>query len=276
MVFLLPLAGGLLLGILLILFFENNVVFYPIKYSEGIWNTSLLELPIEECTFPTSDGLKLHGWFVPNESAKATLLWLHGNAGNIIHRLDQLRKFRLLECNIFIFDYRGYGRSEGDPSEDGLYLDAVGAYDYLKSRPDIQSTSIVVYGQSLGSAIAVDLATKRNCSGLILEASFTNAKDMAKEMFPWFPVHFFIRSRFDSETKIKLLNTPLFFVHGSEDEIIPITLGKKLFDAANHPQQFYKISGAGHNDCYVVGGMEYLQQLTLFLETISGKPIPDQ
>ncbi len=264
MLFLLPLAVGLLLGILLILLFENSVVYHPIKYSEGMWNTSLLDLPIEECTFTTSDGLKLHGWFLPNDSATTTLLWLHGNAGNIIHRLDQLRMFRSLECNIFIIDYRGYGRSEGEPSEEGLYLDAVAAYDYLESRSAVQQTRIFVYGQSLGSAVAVDLATKRNCDGLILESSLTNAKDMAKEMFPWFPLHLFIRSRFDSETKIKSLHIPLLFVHGSDDDIIPISHGKKLFDSANEPKQFYEIPGAGHNDCYVVGGMEYIFRMKKF------------
>ncbi|MBI5216663.1 MAG: alpha/beta hydrolase [Ignavibacteriae bacterium] len=265
MFLLLPLAVGLLLGIILILLFENNVVYHPIKYSEGMWNTSLLDLPIEECTFTTSDGLKLHGWFLPNDTATITLLWLHGNAGNIIHRLDQLRRFRLLQCNIFIIDYRGYGRSEGEPTEDGLYLDTVAAYDYLRTRNDVQHSKIFVYGQSLGTADAVDLATKRSCSGLILESSLTNAKDMAKEMFPWFPIHLFIRSRFDSETKIRSLHLPLLFVHGSDDDIIPITLGKKLFDSANEPKQFYEISGAGHNDCYVVGSTVYMQLIKEFM-----------
>ncbi len=145
MFFFLPLLAGLMLGFLLIILFENKIVYHPIKHPDGVWNTSLFDIPIEECFFTTADGLKLHGWLLPNDTAKATLLWFHGNAGNITHRLSQLRTLRLVGCNIFIIDYRGYGKSEGEPTEDGLYLDAVAAYDYLKSRPDIQSTSIFVY-----------------------------------------------------------------------------------------------------------------------------------
>lgn len=266
----LPVIFGLTLGMLMIPLIENKIVYHPYKYPEGNWHPESYSLQPEDCYFSTMDNIKLHGWFFRAESARATLLWCHGNAGNITHRLDNIKRLQPFSINIFIFDYRGYGRSEGEPSEDGIYQDALAAYEYLLSHPEVDPKNILLFGRSLGATVAVDLATKKPSRGIILESAFTSAKDVAKEMNRWLPLHFVIRSKFDSITKIKQIHSPMLFIHGNDDEIIPITLGKKLFEAANEPKWFYEISGAGHNDTYVVGGSRYFQQLDEFIQKIMG------
>ncbi|TAK62217.1 MAG: alpha/beta hydrolase [Bacteroidetes bacterium] len=263
--FIIPLALGVIGGIILILFFEHKIVYHPYRYPAGNWNTSLFNLPIAECAFRATDNVMLHGWFLRHDTATITLLWCHGNAGNITHRLEQIRMLRLLKVNIFIFDYRGYGKSEGEPSEQGLYNDALAAFDYLAQQKNVNPQNIVIYGQSLGSAVAIDLATKRSCAGLIVESSFPSARVIAKDMLPWFPLHLLIKSEFNSIEKIKSLTLPLLFIHGEKDDIITIHHGKELFAAANEPKLFFSIPEAGHNDCYFVGGASYLRSIQEFI-----------
>jgi fermentation-respiration switch protein FrsA (DUF1100 family) len=240
---------------------ENRMVFFPIKYPQGYWNPQSFGLEIEDCYFETADGLKLHGWLLKSDQPIATLLWCHGNAGNISDRLDNLAKLAKLPINTFIFDYRGYGRSEGTPSEKGIYLDAETALDYLTGRPDIDRGKVILFGRSLGGAVAVKLATERQNAGLILESTFTSAKDMAKSMFGFLPVHLITKSDFNSENLIRSLQIPVLVLHGSRDRTIPYDLGRKLFDAANEPKRFYEIVGADHNDTYLVGGQPYFAEL---------------
>lgn len=261
----LPIVIGMLLGSVFIVIFEEQMIYFPSKYPDGYWEPERFGLTVEDCYFTTADNLRLHGWFIPSDKARATVLWCHGNAGNISHRIDLAKKLLQLNVNVFIFDYRGYGRSEGEPSEEGLYHDVVAAHDYLLTRHDVDSHRIVAYGQSLGSAVAVDLATKRRCKALIIEATFSSGSDVAKSLFWWLPIHPFIRSRFDSYSKIKTLHLPTLFIHGQQDRTIPISLGEKLFEAANEPKWFYKIPNADHNDTYIVGGEEYFRRIDEFL-----------
>jgi hypothetical protein len=261
----LPIVIGIIVGSVFIVIFEERMIYFPYKYPDGYWERERLGLTVEDCYFTTSDNIRLHGWFISSQQARASLLVCHGNAGNISHRIDLAKKLLSLHINVFMFDYRGYGRSEGEPSEEGLYRDAAAAYDYLLTRHDVDSNHIIAFGQSLGSAVAVDLATKRQCKALILEAGFSSAADVAQSLFWWLPIHFFIRSKFDSFTKITSLSLPILFIHGENDRTIPLALGKKLYNAANKPKWLYAIPNADHNDTYVVGGQQYFNRIDEFL-----------
>ena len=251
---------------ILIRLFENKFIFFPFKYPEGYWHPEAFGLQAEDCYFETVDGYQLHGWFFPQENALATLIWCHGNAGNITDRLDNIAKLNRLPMNVFIFDYRGYGRSEGSPDEKGIYVDAEAAYDYLIARQDIERDNIIVFGRSLGGAVAVDLATKRPCAGLILESTFTSAKDMAKSSFGFIPVHLIIKTKLNAIDKISKIQVPLLILHGTSDRTVPFKLGRRLYEAANDPKEFYQIQGADHNDTYIVGGPPYFDKLLEFVK----------
>ena len=243
----------------------ESFIFYPDDYFIG--DPSDWGMPFEDVYFSTADGLTLNGWFVPGEK-EMTWLWFPGNAGNISYRLDNLRLLHhRLSLNIFIFDYRGYGRSQGRPSEEGTYLDAEAALTYLRSRRDIDPEAIIFFGRSLGSAIAVNLATKHKCLGLILESPPSSLVGMMKRLFPSLPPEE-LPIKYDSLSKIKRISVPLLILHGDCDEVVPFFMGRKLYEAANEPKQFYTIENAGHNDTYMVGGEEYFQAIASFIESV--------
>lgn len=227
-------------------------------------------LVYEDVFISTSDGVRLHGWFVPGKS-DLTLLWFHGNAGNISRRVDNIALLHEhLGANIFIIDYRGYGRSEGSPSEQGLYLDAEAAIEYLRSREDVKDDRLVLFGRSLGGAVAVEMATRHEVYALVVESTFTSVQAMAKSAHPvlsrFFPIGAVVRSKYDSLSKIKEVGSPILVIHGDRDEIVPYNMGQELYDAANEPKTFYSIEGSGHNDTYLVGGSAYFDTLRRFLE----------
>lgn len=248
---------------------EHKLIYYPMVYPNGYWDTSRFPGRLEDCTFRAEDGVTLHGWFAhataSNPGPRRTLLFLHGNAGNITHRQTNIAYLIQRGLNVFIFDYRGYGKSEGTPSEQGLYADAVAAYEYLLTRQDVQPEHLVLFGRSLGGAVAVELATRKPCEKLILESTFTSIKDMAREILGPLPVGFIIRSQFDSLAKIQAVHVPLLVIHGNQDAIIPFEQGKRLFAAANAPKSFYEIHGADHNNTYDIGGEAYFERLTAFI-----------
>jgi len=183
-------------------------------------------------------------------------------------RAGIIKALRDAGFNVLMFDYRGYGRSEGSPTEDGVYRDGRAAFDYLSQRTDVDSSSIILFGTSLGGAVAVDVATHRPAAGLILEATFSNAKDVARIAYPFLPAQFILRSEFNSEEKIRSIRIPTLIIHGGEDNIIPVALGRKLYDAANEPKSFYLIPGADHNDTFWVGSEEYLQTIRSFARSL--------
>ncbi len=267
--------AGVVLIILIILLvmisaLEKQMIYYPAKYPDGFWEPERFGVTVEDCRFTADDGVRLHGWYAEgsNSELNITLLWYHGNAGNITHRLGNLRDLLELGVNVFIIDYRGYGRSEGEPDEAGIYKDGLAAYDYLINEKGLTKDNIVLFGRSLGTAVAVEIATKREVRGMILESSFTDAKAMARIIMPFLPVGAVMSSRFDSIGKIKNLRIPVLFTHGDRDSIVPIDLGKKLYEAANEPKDFYIIPGADHNDTYIIGGREYYQRIQEFLESL--------
>ncbi len=257
-------------------FIENRFVFHPDK---NVYSTpDDRELEYDDVTFCTEDGLKLNGWFIPGKTKSPTggnlftLLWFHGNAGNISHRLESIKMLHdRVPINIFIFDYRQYGRSEGKISEQGTYIDAKAAFEYLHSRKDINHKKIIFFGCSLGSAVAVDLSLKERCCGLILETPFTSIKELAKFLYPFLPLGYIIQTKYDSIAKMKDVEVPLLIIHGDKDELVPIEQGRKLYESANEPKEFYTIQGATHNNTYIVGGEEYFNTIRRFVDKLESE-----
>ena len=254
-------------GVYMTGFVERRLIYHPEKGLTS--DPSKLGLAYEDVVFTAGDDVQLHGWYVPG-SRDVTFLWFHGNAGNISHRLGNLKEMHdELAVNIFIFDYRGYGQSQGTPSEQGTYLDAKAALDSLKSREDLSTRKIVYYGRSLGGALAVELATQEPPYGLVLESSFPSVPYVAQKANPFLPLWRLLRTKYDSAAKVPHLQVPLLQIHGDSDDTVPLEAGKVLFEAANTPKDFYVIPGADHNDTYLVGGMAYWEKLREFIDSLS-------
>ncbi len=250
---------------------ERRFIFFPEK--ELIGDPGHWGLSFDDVNCRAGDGVSLHGWFVPGEG-EVTWLWFHGNGGNISHRLEDLTLLNSrLGVSIFLFDYRGYGRSGGKPSEKGIYRDATAALDHVLSRKDVNPERIVYFGRSLGAAVAVWLASWRRPYGLILESPFASVADMAKIAYPRLPIHLLVRGKYDSLSKIGGISCPLLVLHGDRDEIVPISQGRKLYEAASGPKSFYAIEGAAHNDTYIAGGEPYFQALGDFIGSLGDNQI---
>jgi uncharacterized protein len=245
---------------------EHRMIFQPAASLEKSPADAGLEF--EEIFFSTRDNVRLHGWFVPHRDAKSTLVWFHGNAGNISHRVDNLKLLHeLVKVNVFIFDYRGYGRSEGRPSEEGTYLDGEAAFEAIAQKiGDESRQKMILFGRSLGAAIAAEMATRLPSQALILESPFISIAEMARVIFPFIPIGPFLRTQYDVRQKIKKIKVPLLVLHGDRDEIVPFEHGKIVFDAAPEPKTFFTIAGAAHNDTYMVGGEIYFRQLKRFID----------
>ena len=255
----------MLLYAVLLVGFEKKIIFHPAKFPEGYWNPVSLGLKTQDISFQSVDGVNLHGWFVPTPGARATLLWFHGNAGNLSHRLDNIKRLLPLNLNIFIFDYRGYGKSEGEPDENGIYKDSQAAYNMALELEGVSVNSLFLFGRSLGGICATETALNNPARGLILESTFTSASDMSRKIIPLIPLEWAIRSKLDAINKVTELKLPKFFLHGDRDEVVPFDLGRKLYEEASDPKSFYIIQGAGHNDTYIMGGRGYYNALDEFI-----------
>ncbi len=241
---------------------EKGIVFFPDPVLIG--TPADYGLEYEDAWFPATDGVKLHGWWVPQPGAP-TLVWFHGNAGNISHRLENVKLLHdEVGVQVFIFDYREYGRSQGRISREGTFLDAAAAYRYASETRGVAPADLVLFGRSLGTSLAVDLAAREPCRCLIIESPFTNSSEMARLfapfLFDWRP-----RVPYDNLGKIGRVRVPVLVVHGTDDEIIPVEMGRRVFAAANSPKELYAIPGAHHNDTYLVGGKEYFERLKAFI-----------
>ena len=245
-------------------YIERHSIYFPMK--DVISNPASVELPYEEVYFDTPDNKRLNGWYIANSKAKFTIIFCHGNAGNISHRLEKILIFYNLGLNIFIFDYRGYGKSIGAPSESGLYEDADAAYNYLTKERRISKDSVILYGESIGGAVAIDLARKTDVGALITEETFTSIKDMSGIAYPFLP-YFIFSSRFDALSKIKNVGCPKLIVHSIDDEIVPFRLGEKLFDAARPPKKFLKIRGS-HNTAFLESEEQFKEGIKSFLSDL--------
>lgn len=262
------LAGGLM-------FMEAKLIYFPAELPAG-WTAAApgilpAGLSAEECRFDASDGVRLHGlWCRPagvpeNPEGRRVLLWFHGNAGNLADRLDMVDAMCRMPATIFIIDYRGYGLSGGKPSEQGLYRDAQAAWDYLTAERNVGPGRIVLFGKSLGGAVAIDLAARVRPAGLIVQSSFTSVPDMAAVAMPFVP-RFLVRTKMDSISKIRNIRCPKLFIHSPADEIIPYAMGRRLFEAAPGPKAFHEVPGAGHNETWLVGGEAYLDAIRRFIK----------
>lgn len=245
---------------------ERALVYYP---SSAVHSTPAdVGLAFEEVTLVASDGVRLQGWFVPG-SRPVTWLWFTGNAGNIADRVHQIRALHdEVGASIFILSYRGYGRSEGRPSEAGLYRDAEAALAYLQSRPDVRPDRIVYFGRSVGTAIAVELAVRHPPHALILEAPFPSLRWLAQQIYPWLPVGRFLHQGFRTEEKARLIDAPALVIHGDRDEIVPVAGGRAVAEALAGDVDLYIVPGARHNDVPHVAGDVYYQTVIAFLDRL--------
>ena len=213
----------------------------------------------------TRDGVRLHGWWASLKDARFVTLYLHGNAGNVTHRFPQIREIVAAGSSILMLDYRGYGKSSGRPTEKGLYIDADAAYEHLLklgASPD----QIILHGESLGTAVAINLASRRRCAALVLEAPFTSAGDVAGTVLP--VIGPMLVHSYNSSAKIHGIIAPKLFIQGDRDEIIPPRLGQKLYAAAPAPKSFWTVQGAGHNDILETAGPQYRQRLAQFYSAL--------
>jgi fermentation-respiration switch protein FrsA (DUF1100 family) len=246
------------------LYFMQPIFLYcPVR--EVPYNPSDIGLTYEPVTFKTDDGLKLTGWYVPAEKAQMTVLFCHGNGGNMTHRLDSLNILNELGLNCFIFDYRGYGKSRGKPSENGTYLDAQAAWKWLTKTKDIAPENIIIFGRSLGGSIASYLAVEVKPKGLIIESSFTSYIDIGKKFYPYMPVRLFAAFSYNTIDYIRQVDCPVMIIHSRNDEVIPFEFGLRLYDAANEPKEFVEIFGT-HNDGFLHSGETYRKSWSQWLE----------
>lgn len=256
-------AAGYILLVLLMYAMQSNLVYHP---QNNIWATpSSVGLSYEDVTFQTEDAVSLHGWFVPADTAALTVLYFHGNAGNISGRLETFRLLHDLGLNVFMIDYRGYGKSEGQPSEQGTYRDAEAAWQYLNKKREIADSSIVIMGRSLGGSVAAWLAARKNPAAAIIESTFTSAADLAADLYPWLPVRWMINYDYNTLDQIKQIESPIFMSHSRDDQIVPFHHGKKLFEAVESPKKFVELEGS-HGSGFWETGAKYRNGLQRFLK----------
>lgn len=248
---------------LYIVYYERRLLFFPVKQ---VNQTPIdVGLSYEWRRFLTYDGHQLTGWWIPNPRAEATILFFHGNAGNIGDRIQFLAFLFEAGFSVFVFDYRGYGDSEGRPTEDGILMDGDAAYEELTVGLGVPPEKIVFFGRSLGGVVAAHAARGRPIRGLILEGTFPSAGDMAELIFAPLRVPTpFITVKLDTLSYLKLRRCPLLIIHGTHDEVVPFRMGQKLHELADPPKAFYIVDHGGHNDCYMVGVKGYLEQIRSF------------
>ena len=259
--FILTLVAVLVVLTAIVYIFQDRVVFIPTR--EMVLSPNEINLPYEEDYVVVDSGQRIHMWYFPVEGAASTVLFCHGNAGNISHRVYTAQFLTSLGVNLLLFDYRGFGQSEGRPSEAHVYADARAAYDWLIRKKQAAPNSIIIFGRSLGGAVAVELATQVECAGVVVESSFTSAREMGKIMLPWMPDWAMKRFSFETEQRISQVRCPVLVTHSPDDDLIPYEMGRRLFAAAPSPKEFIQLSG-GHNDRVYYDSNIYVNGLQKF------------
>jgi fermentation-respiration switch protein FrsA (DUF1100 family) len=255
---------------LLVYIFQSRMVFYPEVEREVSATPASVNLPFEDLHLQTSDGVDLHGWYIPAAQPRGTVLFLHGNAGNISHRLDSLEMFHRLGYNTLIFDYRGYGNSGGRPDEQGTYRDAEAAWRYLTEQRHVPECRIVLFGESLGGAIAAWLAARQKPAALVIASSFTSVPDLGQQLYPYLPIRLLARMRYDTRAYLRSVSAPVLIAHSPQDDIIPFAQGQALFAAAHPPKRFLELAG-GHNNGFIFMREDWVKALGDFLGEHMGK-----
>ncbi|MDR4513357.1 alpha/beta hydrolase [Nitrosomonas sp.] len=261
---LIVLGCGYGIVILLIFFLQSHLIYFPHIGREIIATPGQIGLNYENVEINTEDGETLHGWFVQAPDAVGTVLFLHGNAGNVSHRLEYLSMFHALRLNILIFDYRGYGQSSGTPSEVGTYVDADAAWLYLTDMRGIEPGKVVLFGESLGGAIAARLAAYYSPAILVLASTFTSVPELAETIYPFLPVRWIARFDYNTLEYLKSVTCPVFVTHSPDDEIVPFSHGQRLFHVAAEPKQFLTLSD-GHNEGFIAMRDEWIDVLKTFI-----------
>lgn len=268
-VFLIPTCIGVLLVLLAL---ENRFIFAPTRAAED-WEPPPPDLDIQDVELTSADGTRLHAWWMTPRDwrpEQGAVLYCHGNAGNLSYRGEQLRRWRdLMRLAVLIFDYPGYGRSEGKPSEAGCYAAADAAYDWMTSVKAIAGERIILYGGSLGGAVAVNLAARRPHRALVLVSAFSSVADMARLRFPWLPARWLLRTRFDNVCTICTCCRPVFIAHGTADRVVPFAHGERLFAAANEPKEFFAMPDHDHHH---TPPPEFYEKLRQFLKRTETPP----
>jgi fermentation-respiration switch protein FrsA (DUF1100 family) len=267
--FLLYILVAYVLFLILIRLFEHRMIFFPDHPGrlEGDWHPRTLGP--EDVWITTADGTKLHAWWLPNANAKFTFLGLHGNASNVANRAPIYEFLRDTPANVLALEYRGYGHSEGKPTEAGLYLDAEAAYQYLVNTRRLNPKSIVAFGQSIGTAIAVDLAARHGVGGVILEAPFPSASRVATKLYWFLPgLSLLVQSQFDTQSKLKTITAPILIVHCTRDPVLPFQLSQEVYNSALAPKQFLQIRGYCHEESSLVAPAQYRSALQDFLASL--------
>jgi fermentation-respiration switch protein FrsA (DUF1100 family) len=245
-------------------FAQSHLVYFPHAGLDVAATPEQRGLPYESVTLRTKDDLALHGWFVPVQAARGTVLFFHGNAGNISHRIDYLSMFHRLGYQTFIFDYRGYGQSSGTPSESGTYADAEAAWNYLVGEKGIQPNRIALFGESLGGAVAAWLAAHERPGLLVLASVFTSLPDMGEKIYPFLPVRLLSRFNYNTLEYLGSVACPVFIAHSPQDEIVPFAHGRELYQAAPEPKEFLELEG-GHNDGFIFMREPWVHVLSEFM-----------
>jgi len=230
--------------VLLLVLLENWLVYLP-RSASGSWSDAG-DLIVEDVNLVSADGTAIHGWWIPHDGADGAILFCHGQMGNLSHRGPLLQRIRRLHKPILIFDYPGFGKSEGSPTEEGCYAAADAAYDWLVQERKIPPSKLIILGKSLGGGIAVDLASRREYGALILVMTFTSAPDVGQRMFPFIPAHMIMHNRFDNLAKIGRCTGPVFLAHGTEDGKIPPQHSEQLYEAATGKKHYFPMEGLGH------------------------------
>lgn len=268
--FLITLGVAYVLVLVLIRVFESHFIFFPNTPDRLAGDWTPPGLPVQDVWLSASDGTKLHAWWIPGKNAEFTFLAFHGNASNIANRVDVYKFLQSTPANVLAMEYRGYGHSEGHPSETGLYLDAEAGYKYLITEKGIAPKRIISFGQSLGTAVATNLAAHREVGALLLEAPFPSASSVARKVFWFLPgLSLTVASQFDTEARVKELKAPLMIVHCSEDPVLTIEFGEAVFAAAHEPKLFLKINGYCHEEASIIAPERYRAALTGFLNSLN-------
>ncbi|NMB76135.1 MAG: alpha/beta hydrolase [Myxococcales bacterium] len=257
------------MGLLYLL--QNRLIFHP--ESEMMEPAYFGLAGIEEVSYLAEDGLRLTSWFSPSRPNEPTIIFFHGNAGNLSHRGGRMKEAQEAGLGMLLVGYRGYGKSEGAPDEEGLYRDARAALAYLRARPEVDTRKLVYFGESLGCAVALDLAVTDPPAAIILEAPFSSMREEAAAVFPWLPTSLLLRSRFENEKKASRVRSPALVVHGRRDEVVPFELGKKVFAALAGKKRFFELD-CHHNDIPEAGGNEYREAWVRFVRQNAGARDP--
>ena len=243
-------------------FLQSKFIYYPVKRIER--SPEYLGFDYQEICYLTKDKIAISAWYIPVSNSKLTVLFCHGNAGNISHRLDSIKIFNQLGLNTFIFDYRGYGKSQGRPTEKGTYLDAEGALTYLTEKKKLSPDKLIIFGRSLGASVAAWLAQKYAIKSIIIESTFTSIADLGAELYPILPVKLLCRFKYHTREYVKNIHSPLLIIHSLDDEIIPFHHSQHILKAANLPKKLLQLNGS-HNEAFLLSSKKYFEGLKEFI-----------